>query len=274
MTKAPWFTTLEFSVTGLCNRTCEFCPRADPSVYPNRNEHLELGLYEKIVQELGSRGYASNVVYSGFGEPTLNKKLPTFIQLTRQHCPDSFIEVKTDGDFLDVEKVTLLFEMGLSRLNVSVYDGPDHMDRFAEMRREAGIDDQRFIMRGRFLPQSKNFGLILSNRAGMVKPSIVPPLKEPLERNCYYPFYIVMVDHKGDVLLCPHDWGKKLIVGNLHTMTLAEAWNSPVMHHVRERLSSKVRDFGPCDVCSVNGLLEGKEQFEAWEQRRAAEERT
>ena len=107
--------------------------------------------------------------------------------------------------------------------------------------------------------------MVLSSGGGMVRPGVVLPLGEPLKRNCYYPFYIVMVDHTGDVLLCPHDWGKRLIVGNLHDITLEDAWNSLAMHTVRTKLKNKVRDFGPCNVCSVDGLLQGREEFEAWE---------
>ena len=32
--------TVEINTTELCNRTCVFCPRHDPKVFPNRNLHL------------------------------------------------------------------------------------------------------------------------------------------------------------------------------------------------------------------------------------------
>ena len=34
--------SVEFNPTELCNRTCHFCPRVDPEVYPNRKLHLSL----------------------------------------------------------------------------------------------------------------------------------------------------------------------------------------------------------------------------------------
>ena len=48
----PFFSLIEFNLSGLCNRKCVFCPRSDPSVYPNVNEHISLDLYEKIMREL------------------------------------------------------------------------------------------------------------------------------------------------------------------------------------------------------------------------------
>jgi len=34
----PPLSLVEFNLTGLCNRTCEFCPRVDPEVFPNVDE--------------------------------------------------------------------------------------------------------------------------------------------------------------------------------------------------------------------------------------------
>ena len=38
----PIFSDIEFSLCGLCNRTCVFCPRANPKVYPNKKEKMDL----------------------------------------------------------------------------------------------------------------------------------------------------------------------------------------------------------------------------------------
>ena len=35
-------TTVEINPTELCNRRCSFCPRSDPSVYPNRSLHMSI----------------------------------------------------------------------------------------------------------------------------------------------------------------------------------------------------------------------------------------
>ena len=33
----PLFSFVELNVNELCNRTCVFCPRVDPKIYPNLN---------------------------------------------------------------------------------------------------------------------------------------------------------------------------------------------------------------------------------------------
>ena len=49
---SPAFSEVEFNITGLCNRVCVFCPRVDPDVFPNINEHISLELYNKILADL------------------------------------------------------------------------------------------------------------------------------------------------------------------------------------------------------------------------------
>ena len=46
---SPFFTRIEFSITDLCNRVCEFCPRVDPEVYPNNNEEISTIGYDNEI---------------------------------------------------------------------------------------------------------------------------------------------------------------------------------------------------------------------------------
>ena len=44
--------SVQFNTTELCNRTCDFCPRVDPQVYPNRNLHMTVDTVDKITKDL------------------------------------------------------------------------------------------------------------------------------------------------------------------------------------------------------------------------------
>ena len=59
----PFFSLIEFNLSGLCNRTCVFCPRVDPKIYPNVNEHIPVELYEKIMSELAEVDYDGMIHY-------------------------------------------------------------------------------------------------------------------------------------------------------------------------------------------------------------------
>ena len=93
----------------------------------------------------------------------------------------------------------------------------------------------------------------------------IKPLDSPMNMPCYYTHYRMMVDHNGDVLLCPHDWGKKLIAGNLKKEHIIAIWMGERLSQIRERLGRGDRTFAPCNVCDVNGTLQGGEHFKAWQ---------
>ena len=46
----------------------------------------------------------------------------------------------------------------------------------------------------------------------------IKKLENTLKKPCYYPSY-TFLDYNGDVLMCPHDWGKR-ILGNLKNNSL------------------------------------------------------
>ena len=94
----------------------------------------------------------------------------------------------------------------------------------------------------------------------------VSPLKEPLKQRCHYPFYQIMVDYDGSALMCPHDWGKKLIVGNLNHQSVREVWDGRIIRRARMSLIASDRNFAPCDVCDVDGTLMGQSHFDMWKE--------
>lgn len=266
-TGPPIFSLIEFNLSGLCNRKCVFCPRSDPEVFPNINQHLPVELYEKIMIELASVSYDGMLLYSAFGEPLLYKNIEILIAMSKSYCPNVRIESVTDGDFVTVEKLRALFDAGLDSLLISMYDGPHQEPIFREIIETAGLTDAQVILRKRWLPPEEHYGITLSNRAGLVTLTElgIGPTKESLKRPCYYPYYQMLVDYDGSVLLCPHDWGKKLVVGNLNRDNILDIWDSRTMKRVRNSLSVSDRSFAPCDKCDVDGTLMGESHFERWQ---------
>jgi radical SAM protein with 4Fe4S-binding SPASM domain len=262
----PFFSLIEFNLSGLCNRKCVFCPRVNPKVFPNVNEHIPIVLYEKIIRELAEVNYDGMILYSAFGEPLLYKNIEMVLELSKRYCSRVRIETVTDGDFVTPSKLRSLFGAGLDTLLISMYDGPYQVELFEGMMAEAGLSDTQVVLRRRWLPPEEHYGITLSNRAGMVEiPEVgVGPLKEPLKRPCFYPFYQILIDYDGAVLLCPHDWGKKLILGNLHRQSLMEVWDGRIMRRARLNLAKADRNFSPCDRCNVDGTLMGQGHFDRW----------
>ena len=106
----------------------------------------------------------------------------------------------------------------------------------------------------------------MSNRAGLMKNAefSIEPLQKTLDSPCYYPAYTFFLDYNGDVLMCPHDWGKKNILGNLKYQDFLDIWLSHISNLTRKGLIDSDRNFSPCDVCDVKGTLIGEKHANSW----------
>ena len=264
-TKIPLPSCVEISDSGTCNRICSFCPRSDPN-YKDIKEFISEDLHESICTQLSEHDYSGILVYSGFNEPMLNKKIYHNISVARSYLPNSKIELVTNGDVLNEERLLKLFKSGLSTILISVYDGKEDEEKFKNLCNLIGLKEKQFLIRNRYLPPEQNFGITISNRSGMMEHAehSIKPLLESSTKPCYYPSYTFFIDYNGDVLMCSHDWGKKNILGNLNKESFLKIWTSQLSKISRKGLLKGDRNFSPCDVCDVDGDLIGKTHAEAW----------
>ena len=65
--------------------------------------------------------------------------------------------------------------------------------------------------------------------------------------------------------MCSHDWGKKMILGNLKNESIKSIWCSKKFQFVRKKLIKGERNFSPCNVCDVKGEFIGIKHADYWE---------
>lgn len=243
--------SVQFNTTELCNRTCVFCPRVDANVYPNQNKHMSIDTIDKISKDLSSTGFVGRVSLSGFGEPMLTKNFVQLVGTVRQNLPGNMIDLNTNGDQLNENNLGQLFSAGLDMIYVNLYDGPDQEEHFVKLFERAGITHTQYILRPHW---PGGYQLILNNRSGLVASSATVPFK----RGCYFPFSKAMIDWNGDLLLCPQDWGRAYVAGNLLQQHIRDVWLGPRMEHMRRQLVQQDRSASPCNQCDADGLLTGE----------------
>ncbi len=255
----PLPTEIEISESGTCNRKCSFCPRSDQN-FIDKKEFISNDLYQKLCNELKELNYKGTIRFSGFVEPLLDKNIFYLIDTTRLNLPKANIELVTNGDPLNNKRLLKLFASGLNKILISAYDNKETADKLEELCLNAGLNSQQYLVRHRYYSEDKDFGITLSNRSGMMENAEYPiaSLKEPLKKPCYIPSYTFFLDYQGDVLICPHDWGKKIILGNLKKEKFLDIWFKKKAMHLRKKLNSSERNFSPCNVCDVDGTLIGK----------------
>lgn len=267
----PIFSIVEFNITGSCNRSCSFCPVSNPEVYTKTKERMNISLFEKIVDDLQAINYSGKILFSAFSEPLLHKELESLIKIAKKKLPNCRIEIVSNGDYATEERLQSIFEAGLDTISISMYDGPHQIKHFNAIRNKLALNETQIILRRRYF-ENGNYGITISNRSGLINSNEFRDEHEqqittlPLKEACYYPFYMIVIDYNGDVLLCPHDWTKKLSFGNLKIQNLWDIWKDKVLTTIRKKLSQKERDFFPCSQCDVLGTIIGKENFDAWNQ--------
>lgn len=261
----PLPSIIEISESGTCNRKCSFCPRSDPN-YPDIKEFISDKLVDKMCLELSEFDFHGLIIISGFVEPMLDKNIFNIISKFRKNLPKSKIEITTNGDVLNISRIKKLFISGLTSFYISVYDGPEDEKKFIKMCKDAGLKENQYKIRARYLPEEKDFGITLSNRGGTMESAeySIPSLEKSMDKPCYYPSYNFFMDYNGDVLVCSHDWGKKQIVGNFKKEKLLDIWLGEKFKYARKKLSNSDRTMSPCNKCDVIGTLIGEKNYKEW----------
>ncbi len=254
----PLFSWIDINLTELCNRKCVFCPRVDESQYPNQSLHMSKNLIEKISSELNHLKYEGSIVLAGFGEPMLHPQLLELIS----YFKNIRLEIVTNGDILTAKLISNMIKNGIDLICISMYDGPEQIEKFHNMFKEAGISEEHYLLRDRWHTEEDDYGLKLTNRAGMVNVGTQDLVDKT--KPCYYPHYSMTIDWNGDVLLCVQDWNKKVKLGNIYPQTLFEVWNSKTMNKYRKKLGNCDRNINPCENCNADGTLHGFRHIKYW----------
>ena len=263
---APIPSIIEISNSGVCNRECSFCPRSDPG-YKHVKEFFSNKLHDKLCDDLSSYNFSGIFAYCGFNEPLLKKDINRDITYARKKLPNSKIEIVTNGDVLNKERLQKLFDSGLSTILISVYDGKKEEDEFHELCESLNLKKSQYVIRNRYMPEELDFGLTISNRAGNLENANYKISSSEKYKNkiCTYPSYMFFIDYNGDVLMCSHDWSKEKILGNLNEKNFFQIWNSDKSKFVRKNLNNSKRCFAPCNKCDVVGDLVGQNHANAWQ---------
>lgn len=226
-----------FNISDICSRQCSFCPRGNGYINPHE-PFMSDEVFTKVLNDCGEN-YTGMFSFSDFGEPTLNDKLPEYINQIKAICPNASILITTNGDFLDkISNIT-----GVNII-ISKYDDISIPTLKSPYKiKELSSAQKHFYNRGGNVPIE----------------GIVP------QQCCYMPFYKMNIDVNGDVILCSSDWYRKALMGNVLNENIFDIWNNDMYKTIRLTLLNNDRkSLQLCSQCNINGLVAGKEFKEFW----------
>lgn len=238
--------------TELCNRTCKFCPRVNPDVYPNRSLHISDETVDNLSNKLSDIKYSNRLGWSGNGEPLLTRSFLKKVRKISNKNPQIKVhELITNGDLLDETVIKEIYDSGINHIIVSVYDGEGSINRFLKLF--STYDKSAYSLRPTFGDDLDGF----TNRSGTVD---VNNHSDFRLNKCYFPLYKLIIDWDGSVLICCEDWGRKSKSAlNINDQSIEEIWLSDTLYSYRDKLVVGDRSLSPCNLCNVNGEKIGEQ---------------
>ena len=100
--------------------------RSDPN-YPDIKEFISEKLHTKLCDELSEIKFSTDYL-PGFVEPLLDKNIFKLIQYAKYKNPEARVEIQSDDVLRKVIKK--LYQSGLDRLQISLYDGEEQYKEF------------------------------------------------------------------------------------------------------------------------------------------------
>ena len=252
---------IELSLIDTCNRSCSFCPKSDDNVAPNTNQKMERILVDKLYNDLKSINYEGGFCLCGYGEPLLYKDLDYLTDKLGDLGP---IEIITNGDTLNEKQLKKLYELKITKIIISMYDGPKQILHFNDMIKKSNVPEDFVILRDRWYSDKKDYGVKLTNRVGTIKTGNQPDIENYLTKKCFYTAYQTLIDWNGDIFLCPQDWQRRITMGNLMQKSFFDIWSGSILNRYRNKLINGDRNLNPCNKCNADGMVYGNKHAVAW----------
>tara|TARA_A100001011_G_C14305929_1_gene843121 strand:- start:630 stop:1496 length:867 start_codon:yes stop_codon:yes gene_type:complete len=255
----PKPTWVELSLIDVCNRKCVFCPKSNEDIAPDTYQQMSRQIIDKIHDQLSEMNFSGTISLCGYGEPLLHKDINYIV---KKLSNISKVEVITNGDPLTPKKLQELYLSKVSKVLVSMYDGPEQIEKFEKISRQANVPKEILILRDRWYDKYNDFGVKLTNRAG----TIIEGEQEKLGKykKCYYPTYQFLIDWNGSVFLCPQDWQRRVSMGNMMQENLFKIWTGKIISKFRKNLVQGKRCDNPCTKCNADGTLLGVNHAKKW----------
>jgi len=274
--RTPFFICVDPS--SVCNITCNYCVQYDYKTSKKSNFHvsvMSLELAKKIIDDLKEFPEPVKVLnFHGFGEPLLNRDLPTIIKYAKDSGTALSIETITNGLLLTPELSDRLIKSGINRINISVQS----------MTKEGyydicgkSINYEEYVNNIRYLHEHKNDKLIIYIKIAdvglkneeekqlfydtfgdicdeiMVEKIINVRDDAAANRNipknngkgvfgqdacerqvCPFLFYRLFICPDGICPLCSADWYRDFVVGDVTKQSVKEIWNGFTLREIQK----------------------------------------
>jgi radical SAM protein with 4Fe4S-binding SPASM domain len=255
---------IDLDITGLCNRTCSFCPRVDDIIYPNIKDEMSLDTLAEILKECVKYQYDGWIELAGRGEPTLHKHFETVVRMIADHPKKTWkLRLTTNGFSIDKWWPNIA-----DKLDWLILNSYDTVEEFHEREikyeklpsgqyveniyKQDGLSVEEinkitYREKATGLPEDRMWQHSFNNRAGFFNDSVINDA-------CFHPHKQIFINYDGDYQLCCNDWLDQITIGNIHERRLFDMYlNDEKLLYIRKALQRGKRNLiAPCSRCDDN----------------------
>lgn len=218
------FSVVELEVNSMCNRKCDYCHTAIQS-QAGIPEYMSDEVFDRIIRDLKRINFSGKISYHHYNEPLLRVDLERLVAVVRKELPDVYQLLFTNGDFLSETRYSSLVNAGVNHFFITLHGSNQIPKRLNQTIKSSS--DSVLVNRGGFLSQ----------------------LAQPITTPCYSPSELLVVTVTGDIILCPDDAEKKIVMGNIMHQPLEKIWFSQNFISIRKRLVKGMREYAT-EICT------------------------
>ena len=187
--------------------------------------------FKKIIDELAVLKFRGRISPHSYGEPLLDTRLPALMEYTRKMLPLCFIDIHSNGDLLDEELLITLINKGVDHILITNYD-----------------DDKKPLMED--LASKYPFPVTLRSYRDFKKCDRAGEIfrrGKTLRTVCLRPSSALVVNWKGNVVLCCQDFYESCFFGNVREKSLWAIWND--RHFIEYRNNLRMGNRAVAKIC-------------------------
>jgi GTP 3',8-cyclase len=239
------FNDVNIETTTACNRRCENCPNSiyDRSL-PQNEKLLPEELFKRIIDDLRAIKFTGRISPHSFGEPLMDKRLEILMKYAHEYLPKAKLEIYTNGDLLDINILNNLYDAGVKNYVITLYGNQKEVEAnekrmtdlkkyIKENKKEISMEINKFSNR-----------LNLSNRGGIIKIH-----KNTKTIACQAYNNPLVINYKGDVVLCCNDYFGQITFGNIENNSLLEIWSKKSFKTIRKEVRENLFRLDICQRC-------------------------
>ncbi len=246
---------------------CTYCPQASHMAnYKVKSKNFQLSL-EDFKKFIGTIPPSVQMVFAGMAEPFLNKEGVSMVE----HAFDKghMISVYTTAEGLTKEDIDRLKRINYNHFCLHVPDAGGLMNLKVG---ERYLDVLKYLWDSGIVKNTMCIGTIhpdvaritgpiadgskgLYSRGGNLKELMIPRKTGRLHcTSCTDELNHNVLMPNGEVLLCCMDYNQKHVIGNLHSMTYGELFQSDEYKRVRQGMLDESVDI-LCRRCEISGNI-------------------